>query len=223
MGRWACRLNDRPEKKFKLNDGAGGSAALNAVALDADAEIIDNALVTIATGDGPSNRDGRQICLTRASYKGVITVDTQSGTTANGRWLEFVRFYLVQDTQCNGGAATVSSTTSGIFTQANLFRAFRTPFCYGRFKILAQKTIRCSEMRPVSNNVDQQQTPPYRWPFQMYWHAKPGKGIPIEYSSTTGAITERISNNVFLVAGTSGLSDDTFSVTADSFINYYDM
>lgn len=223
-GRWACRLSDTPEKKFKESD------ALVASTIPSAAAIKDNAICTIVEGDGASQRSGREICLTKVWYKGRITrsaeTDDNTATTIQEEW---VMMYLVQDTQCNGAAATVDSDTVGIFTDSNLFEAFRTPFTYGRFKILASKKIKVKPTpfaisSATIGNVDQDASVgACTVPFSFGWRAKSGKGIPITYSGSDGAIDKRITNNVFLVMGTAGLTSGVLKVDANNFVNFYDV
>lgn len=131
---------------------------------------------------------------------------------------------LVQDTQCNGAAASVSGTNSSVFTNvANLARAFRNPYTYNRFKILATKRI--SLFAPWSNDAaGSEQQAQVSKDFTMIWKARGRTGIPIDYTSTTGALTERISNNIFLVASVnSDGADDKIAAAANTFVNFYDM
>lgn len=221
-GRWACVDAQGPEKKFKIdettltNGGAG-------VQLDTTPEIIDNELLTITQGDGANQRDGRQICVTRIAIKGEVGILTRTQSSSGGLFAGANAFFwLVQDTQCNGAAATVSSATVGVFTGTNSATLFRTPYTYNRFKILKFKKVWCRQVPYHDQNAVTDTIQPSMRPFSMIWHAVGRTGIPVDYTSTTGAITERISNNVFLI-GSSDTVDDILRLKAHTFVNWYDM
>ena len=55
----------------------------------------------------------------------------------------------------------------------------------------------------------------------MDWYAK--LNLPVEYSSTTGAITEIKSNNIFLLASTANQTDDEITVTATCRLRFTDL
>lgn len=215
-GRWANVNAQEPEHKYLTG------ACLTGYAVTAAGAIASNDLVTIPEGVGPEARTGRQVMLTRVAIKGTIHryyIDTAINQVSN------VYIYLVQDTQCNGLAATVGSDTAGIFTINDLSRAFQTPLTYNRFKILAKKKVTMNAI-PVSMGTTAVDTDTLNMRKQFYlsWGAKKGAGIPIEYNAATGVLASRTANNVFLVVGHCGaiLSDSQLEIDAHQMIKYYD-
>jgi len=55
-------------------------------------------------------------------------------------------------------------------------------------------------------------------PFEMYKKCN----IPIEYSGTTGAITEIRSNNIFLLASSDGQADDLVTMVGNCRVRFSD-
>jgi len=187
-------------------------------AIDTTMETVNDSLVTIAQSDGVDGRTGSKICLLKIAFRGILyTKDVNAQNYANSQ----VKFWLIQDTQCNGAAATVTSATAGIFTSTGAREAFLTPYTYGRFRVLMSKTM--SLTAPTywdtgsSNNFFAQTSKP----IYMAWKAKPNKGIVIEYNGTSGVIGQRVSNNVFLVAGAYE-DDDLLYFSGNYFVEWLD-
>lgn len=159
-------------------------------------------LSLIPQGDTQSNREGRKAVVKSIQCSGLVNFTPGAGATAS----DILTMWIVQDTQCNGAAATVADDNSGIFigTGANASVAVRCLANSDRFRILKKWTIPLVASAGVTtayNNVSK--------PVEMYKKCN----IPIEYdaSVTTGALTSIRSNNIFLVAGTAGGSDDTIT------------
>lgn len=176
----------------------------NSFSFDATNEIpATGQLCTIAQGDGQSNRDGRKVIVKSIYCNGAAVY--QPGASATSADIAYL--WLVQDTQCNGAAATVADDNVGIFTTAgaNASLAVRCLANGDRFKILKKWSLPLGAQAGVTaayNNSIK--------PVTCYLKCH----IPIEYdaSAATGAIATIRSNNIFLVAGTAGLSDDLISV-----------
>lgn len=180
----------------------------NAVSFTVDAtnEIpATGQLCAIAQGDGQSNRDGRKVIIKSILVTGRAQLNPAAATT--GTALSYV--WLVQDTQANGAVATVADDNTGIFTTAgaNASLAVRCLANSDRFKILKKWIIEQNSTAGVSAAYNVVNTPIN---YYMKCH------IPVEYdaSAATGAIGTIRSNNVFLVSGTSGPSDDQVDITA---------
>lgn len=202
--------------RFRSN-GSGMKPELkffdNAISFTADSTIevpATGQLLTIAQGDTQSNRDGRKIVVKSIYYTGTAVFAPAAEATAAAE----LSMWLVQDTQCNGAAATVSDDNSGIFTSsaavpANAVRCLANS---DRFKILKKWHLNFNAQAGVTtayNNVRK----------HMAFYKK--CNIPIEYdaSATTGALTSIRSNNLFLVAGMTA-SDDTIVVSGTCRIRF---
>lgn len=156
-------------------------------------------LLTIAQGDGQSNREGRKIVVKSIYVKGIV--QTQPGASAVAGDVLYI--WLVQDTQCNGAAAIVADDNTGIFTAAgaSASAAVRCLANVNRFKILKKWVLPTFPQAGNSGALNHAATE---------WSGMLNCNIPIEYdaSAATGALATIRSNNIFLVAG-SHLTDDT--------------
>lgn len=179
---------------------------------DATAEIpATGQLNLVPQNDTQSGRDGRKIIIKSIQLHGKAVQVPGAGAQPN----DILTMYVVQDTQCNGAAATVADDNTGIFTAAaaDLSQAVRCLANTDRFRIL----------KKFQMNFDEKAGATTAYP-NMYkvinWYKK--CNIPIEFdaSATTGAITTIRSNNVFLVAGTATGSDDTISVIMTARIRF---
>jgi len=161
-------------------------------------------LVLIPQGVTESTRVGRKCVIKSIQLHGIATFVPAAAAVAT----EITNLFLILDKQCNGAAAGVTD----VFTSADLWDAFHNLSNSGRFVIIKK----------------------WRWSFQ------PGAGattayndvvkhfefykkcnIPIEFSSTTGAITEIRSNNLFLMAGGSR-TDDLVTVNGACRVRFTD-
>lgn len=179
-----------PEKKF-------WDTALS-FAIDETGEVpATGQLCLIPQGDTENTRDGRKCTVESVQIRAraIFAPGAASGAT-------ITHVYLIQDTQCNGAAAAagdvfvnaanppVASTnfTSGMLNLTNS----------GRFRILKHWVHNWNSQAGVTtayNNVEKQ--------IEFFKKCK----IPLQFSSTTGALTEIKSNNLFLMAGNSGADD----------------
>jgi len=178
----------------------------NSFNFDATGEVpATGQLVLIPQGVTESSRVGRKCTITSIQIKGsLIFIPAAAATAATNIFL-----FLIQDTQCNGAAAA----NADVFTGANLGRAFHNLSNSSRFKILKKWVITMVSQAGAAtalNNVIR------------YINYFKRCNIPIEYSSTTGAITEIRSNNIFLMAGTAGQSDDTCSFEGATRVRFSD-
>lgn len=151
-------------------------------------------LVLIPQGDTATTRDGRQCTLTSIQIRAsCIFVPAAAATAAT--WMSL---YLVLDKQCNGAAAAVTD----VFTSANSSLAMFNLDNSDRFQIIKKWQYDFNAVAGATtayNNVQR----------HIEWFKK--INIPMNYSSTAGAITEIRSNNLFLVAGAQN-SDDLIQV-----------
>ena len=113
------------------------------------------------------------------------------------------------DKQANGAAAAVTD----VFTSANLASAMHNLSNSQRFVVLKKMKFTMGPMAGATTAYNNSTRT-----FEMFKKCN----IPLEFSSTTGAITELRSNNVFLLAGTDQLSDDLISVAGTCRVRFSD-
>jgi len=141
-------------------------------------------LVLIPQGDTESTRDGRQCTIKSIQIRGVAVYVPGAAATASA----VSYLWLVLDTQCNGAAAAatdVMTTTAANTCLINLANS-------DRFKILKKWVINQNPAAGATTAYNTQSNT-----IEFYKKCD----IPLQYSSTTGAITEIRSNNIFLLAG----------------------
>jgi len=164
--------------------------------IDTTGENIAN-LCTITQGDGPSSRDGRKAVIKSIQIRGYMYFVPAATATASA----LVNMWLVLDTQTNGVAATANSD---LFTSNAFATAMLNLDNSGRFRILKHWNLAFNSNAGATtafNNVVK--------PIEYYQTCN----IPIDWSSSTGDISEIRSNNLFLCAGGT-LQDDKVTFTA---------
>lgn len=146
----------------------------------------------IPQGVTESTRVGRLCVLKSIQLRGHMTfAPAANATAASVNYL-----YLVMDTQCNGAAAAVTDVlTSNVMSTAliNLNNSMR-------FRILKRFVIVNNSCAGVTTAYNSVVTP-------LDYFKK--LDIPLDFSSTTGALTEIRSNNLFLLAGSDAFDDAT--------------
>jgi len=148
-------------------------------------------LTLIPQGVTESTRVGRKCTITSIYIIGSVNnVPAASATSSVMCYL-----YLILDTQTNGAAAA----TTDVFTSASLQSAMRNLSNESRFRVLKKFRLSFNSNAGVTTAYNS-----YRRDIKYFKKCN----IPIEYSSTTGAITEIRSNNLFLIAGATG-ADNT--------------
>jgi len=175
-------------------------------AFDATGEVpATGQLVLIPQGVTESTRQGRKCTIVSIQIRGVIVLTPAGGATASS----VAYFYVVQDTQCNGAAAAVTD----VLTSNNMSVGLRNLANESRFKILKRFIVPLVSQAGATtayNNVNV--------PVDWYYRCE----IPLEFSSTTGAITELRSNNLFILAGTEGSTDDAITMSGVCRVRYSD-
>ena len=194
-----------PELKFFDN-----SAGL-AITFDTTPEITTGAttgaLNLIPQGDTESTRDGRECTVTSIQIKGVMTFTPGAGAQASG----VVYMYLILDQQANGAYPAVGD----VFNYATVGNAgimMNNLANNKRFKTLKKWVVpfnppagATTAYNNVTKNIDF---------FQSC-------NIPLNFSSTTGAIAEIRSNNLVMAFGSSGTGiDDTVTFSGLSRLRF---
>lgn len=164
---------------------------------DATGEVpATGQLALIPQGDSGSTRDGRQCILKSVQIRANATFAPAAAASA----ATTAHICLVLDKQANGAAASVTD----VFTSDNMTSNLINLDNSDRFVILKRWTL--------TFNVGAGVTTAYNnsiYPIEFYKKLN----IPMNFSSTTGAIGEIKSNNLFLIAGAS--TDDLVSVVGN--------
>lgn len=173
--------------------------------LDTTGEVpATGQLVLILQGTTESQRIGRKCVIKSVQIKAHMVYGPGAGATAATTGF----LYLVLDKQTNGAAAAVTD----VLTSNNLAVALTNVANSERFVIMKKWTWQFNPPAGATtayNNVVN----------DMEFYKK--CNIPIEYSSTTGAITEIRSNNLFFLSGAIG-SDDLVDVTGTVRVRFSD-
>jgi len=169
--------------------------------IDSTAEVVPGGgqLNLIPQGVTESTRIGRKCNIKKISIKLRMSYQPAAAAEASG----LTCIVLVLDKQCNGAAATVSGAT-GVYTSTPIWEQFLNLANSGRFVILKKWMHSWNSTAGVStayNPINK----------HMAWNKK--CDIPLEFSSTTGALTEIRSNNLFLIAQSTPGLDDLVSCT----------
>jgi len=203
--------SERKRQRARCHRFAGRGAELKffdtalSFGVDATGEVpATGQLVLIPQGVTESTRVGRKATIKSIQMKFLAQFAPGAAATAASH--AFV--YLVQDTQCNGAAAAITDVLTGTNMSAALINLANS----GRFKIIKKWKARCVSTAGATtayNNTVQ----------HFEWYKK--CSIPIEDSSTTGAITEIKSNNLFWFTVAVG-SDDTIVITGITRVRFSD-
>lgn len=171
----ALTMGAPPEKKY-LDTTA---TAVNAPTTG----VIQAVFTVIPQGTTEITRVGGKITVTNFNVRGNFSLTTTalSGTPNN----DVVRMILFIDKQTNGAAPAVTD----ILKSAN-GQAYMNLDNVDRFQILKDKMIKVGFTASGSTNLVGDLVP---------WKINKKMNLPIHYSSTTGAITEVKSNNIYML------------------------
>lgn len=184
---------------------------VNSMIKDREIKSFDTALAFNIDGTGEIPATG-QLCLipqgataeTRNGAKCVIkSIQIRASIgmvpAAAGTASSTAHMFIVQDRMCPAAAATVAQ----VFTSTNLALALRNITNYSRFTILKHWWKTFTPTSGATGNYNNEQ-----YAFEFYKKVN----IPLEFNATAGAVTELTRNNIFIIAGTDGASDDIMSV-----------
>lgn len=205
QGRYSGRFSNygsgnRPEQKF--------FDTTNTFNFDSTGEVpATGQLCIIPQGVNESERVGRKVTIKHIMMRGFLI--PVAGTWTGGS--EVIRLMLVQDTQCNGAAATWSGA-NGVL-ESDTVHAFRNLENSNRFKILKDWYTVLNAQAGVTTSFNQTT--------RTFFFSK-NCSIPIEWDSvaTTGALTTIRSNNLFLIAR--GANDDQVAYSGVTRLRYID-
>lgn len=162
-------------------------------------------LTLIPQGVTESTRVGRKAVIKEIRLKGQAVFEPGA---AGDLSFDTVHLYLVLDKQCNGAAAGATD----VLSSTAFATAFRNLANEGRFVILKEWHRKVVSQSGATTAFGQD---------GFYIDFTKRCNIPIEYSSTTGAITEIRSNNLFLLAGGTQ-SDDLVAFTGNCRLRFSD-
>ena len=163
-------------------------------------------LVLIPQGVTESTRVGRKCVIKSIEILASLILAPSTAAALAGNTV----MYLMLDKQCNGAAAAVTDP----FTSSLVTTARRNLSNSTRFVILKKWVHIWNPAGGVSGAYNN---------MAKFVHYYKKCNIPLEFSSTTGAITELKSNNIFLIAGASDASiDDLVTVTGACRVRFSD-
>jgi len=169
--------------------GPGGELKFFDVTVDdaviASGGFIHPTVVNIPQGITESTRVGRKICVTNINwhFRAALVGITAATSPPNG---DIVRVVIYLDKQCNGAAAGVADILENTH-----FQSFNNLVNKGRFRILMDRTYDLNYLAGSGITSSQDYCA-----VQINDSFFKRCSIPVEYSATTGAITEIRSNNI---------------------------
>jgi hypothetical protein len=157
---------------------------VNDAAVATNGSILNSGSVNlIAQGVTESTRVGRKAVLRSINWRWNIK---KAATTAGSSASETVRLVLYLDKQCNGAAAGVTD-----ILESDDYQSFNNLANKGRFKILMDRHYTINAQAGGGDGTTEDYGA-----MEVNGSFFKKCSIPIEFSSTTGAITEIRSNNL---------------------------
>lgn len=164
----------------------------------------------IPQGDTESTRDGRLANIRSIQFRGQLQNKDNTAVLVGALYL-----WVIQDKQANGAAAAVTD----VFTSTTPASCLLNLNNNKRFRIL-KKVVYSLANEAGSGGP---QTAVYAaggngvFPIEFFLKCN----VDMDWSSTTGAITEIRSNNIFIIAGMSGAaSDDNWSLVGNARLRF---
>lgn len=177
-GRFGHELGKMTELKF-FDTAISFSSAETAVV------PATGQLSLIPQGTEADERIGRKVKIHSLFFRGTLKYDPSTNTTPADLFM-----YIVLDKQANGAAAA----TLDVMTGNNLGISMINMANSKRFRILKRFVVTAPPLSGTGTALTETLA-------HFEWYHK--CNIPIEYSSTTGALSEIKSNNIFILAGSS--------------------
>jgi hypothetical protein len=156
---------------------------INETSITATGSIVPS-LNLVAQGTADNQRIGRELKIKGLYIRGQFEQNTSTTVTSAIK----MRLIIYLDKQANGAAATMGDIldTTVITTPVNAFRNLDNA---KRFKILKDKRVQLNFYGHDGTNAFE-----HAVNFNYAW--TPKKPLSVEFSSTTGGITEIRSNNI---------------------------
>lgn len=202
----------KPRKTIQYGRFAGRKAELkffdtaNSFNFDTTGEVpATGQLSLIPQGTTESTRIGGNCVVKSIQMRGRVLYTPGASSLCAGT----AHLYLVVDKQANGAAAAVTQ----LFTSTSLADAMLNTSNNRRFVILKawHWTFNCGAGVSGAYN-------PMVSTLEFFTKCS----IPLEFSSTTGDISELKSNNIYLVAGADGNTDDLISFVGTTRLRFAD-
>lgn len=173
---------------------------------DATGEVpATGQLSLIPQGVTESTRVGRQCQIKSLQLRGTVLYTPAADTS--GASIAYI--LLVQDRQANGAAAAVTD----VMTSSNLAVGMVNLANSERFRIIKRWNIDLTSGAGVSGAYARDLK-------TVDFYTK--LNVPLEFSSTTGAITELKSNNLFILAG-ADITDDEITFSGSCRLRFTDI
>lgn len=174
----------------KFFDGTRAQVTVTAAGL-----ISNDSLNLIPQGVTESTRVGRKCTLKSLMLRGNCLLAT---TTIQANTDDTVRLIIYHDKQANGATAAIGDILDG----TPVWNGFNNLANSQRFRILHSEFIEMNTLAGGGPTADDQYADTSKF-FSCYKKLN----MPLEFSSTTGAITEIRSNNIgVMLIGRAGLS-----------------
>lgn len=162
---------------------------------DAVAEVpATGQLNLIPQGVTENTRVGRKCVIKSIYFKGYVLMDPGMAQAS-----DICSMYLVLDKQANGGAAAITDVISG----TNIVIGVNNLSNSQRFTIIKKFEFMFNPTAGVATAFAKQIR-------KVNWFKR--CNIPLEFSNTSGVLSGIRSNNLFLIAGTSTVTDDLATI-----------
>lgn len=151
--------------------------------------LLTASCVTIAQGANESERIGKKIFVTKIMLRGSIRIPSSTSIADASNKIRIIVFH---DRQANKNGTAVTASQLLVSDTINHFRNLDNS---RRFKFLCDKTMNINQLCGGGNGTSDRLGEVTKG-FQIYKDVN----IPINYDSTTGAITELTESNIGIIA-----------------------
>lgn len=171
-------------------------------------------LNAIPQGVTSTTRVGRKATIKAIGWRGTVSMEPVASTQTPVQGV--VRLMLVLDRQANGATATVTGNPSGLLASAN-YQSFNNLANKDRFRVLMDRTFDFETPSGAGDGTVANDWGGKLCSFTFFKNVD----IPLEFNSTTGALTEINSNNLFGVMIASSASS-VFSLDSKMRLRFSD-
>lgn len=175
---------------------------------DATAEIpaTGGQICLIGQGDDVVNRVGDKCTIKSVQVVGTITYSPGAGTLG----ATSVYLWVIQDTQANGAAASVTTVFTGTDMSQDCIRNMQYR---QRYRTLGRMVFVLESKAGASGAYSKAVCP-------VNFYKK--VNVPMVFSAGTAALTSIATNNIFLVAGSDGSTDDLVHLAGTARVTFTD-
>lgn len=165
--------------------------------------VAGSSLCLVPEGTTQSERVGRRLTIHSIQIRGSLLFVPTAAKSASISYL-----YLVRDRQANGAAPAVTD----VLTAANMNKGLINMANSQRFHIMRRFVMPINAQAGVNTAFGEMHAP-----IEFFTRCN----IPIDFSGSTGALTEIKSNNILLLAG-SVTADDLTTIAGTARIRFSD-